>query len=840
MKRRRARKPRELGPEQLGPVIRPEEFPFETTEDVEPRRSPLGQERALRSIRLGVRMRAPGYNVFVLGLTGNRKEAQLRDLVRECLPPLPPPPDWVYVYNFRDPDRPLALRLEPGEGRRLARNMEDLVETLRRKIPEAFQTETFEQEKEALSKKYDAQIRELRERFEASAREKGLVVQPTPQGQLLFIPLIDGKPIEDPSQYEALPEEEKARIREAQEALGREARDLFKRQKELMDALGREVQEIVKVYAARIVDPLIEAIRARYANPRVAEYLRAVRDHTLEHLEKFRQQEEKPQLPFPLPFLQAMQADRFLEYRVNVVVDNEGRESAPVLTEESPTYRNLFGAVEKVVDETGKLVTNFTRIKAGKILQASGGYLVFNLEDAITEPFVWKNLKRVLRSGLVEIESYQPLNFLSVAGLTPEPVPVDTRIVVYGSRLLFHILSYWDPEFSECFKVVADFGPDTDRNGEGVVAYAQRIAHICRVEGLPPFDRGGVAQVVWFGARRAEHKEKISAVLEDVDDLVREAGFFALEAGADRVGADHVRQALEDRIFRGNRVEERIRQLIAEGTLLVDVDGKKVGQVNGLAVLAIGDYAFGRPSRVTASLGMGTAGIVNIEREARLSGSTHDKGVLILAGYLRNRFGRNRPLSFSASLAFEQSYSGIDGDSASSTELYALLSRIGDLPLRQDLAVTGSVNQNGEIQAIGGVNEKIEGFYRVCKAVGLTGRQGVLIPEANVRHLVLDPEVVRAVAEGRFHIYPVRTVDQGMEILTGLRAGEPGEPGTVNGIVDQALEELDRRLRDRNQAKGAKQEEKETGPGGEDDEPGGAGPEPPPRPPEPEGNGTDR
>ena len=841
MKRRyRRRSPRELRAEDLGPAIDPATFPFETTAEVEPRRSPLGQERALRSIRLGVRMRAPGYNVYVVGLTGNRKEALLRELVRENLPDLPPPPDWVYVYNFRDPDRPRAIRLEAGQGRALARDMEGLVEALRRKIPEAFRAETFEQEKEALSKKYDAQIQELRQRFEASAREKGLHVQPTPQGQLLFVPLIDGKPIEDPSQYEALPEEEKERIRKNQEVLGKEARELLKKQKELMEALGREVEQIVKVYAARIVDPLVEQIAARYASPRVVEYLREIRDHTIENLEKFRQEEEKPSLPFPfpLPFLRAAQADRFLEYRVNVVVDNEGRDSAPVFTEESPTYRNLFGAVEKVVDETGKLVTNFTRIKSGKILQASGGYLVFNLEDAITEPFVWKSLKRVLRSGLVEIESYQPLSFLSVAGLVPEPIPVNTRIVVYGSRLLFHILSFWDPEFAECFKVVADFGPETDRDGDGVLAYAQRIAHIATVEALPPFDRGAVAELVRFGARRVEHKDKVSAVLEDLDDLVREAGLFATEAGAPVVAAEHVRQALEDRTFRWNRVEEKIRELISEGTLLVDVDGRKVGQVNGLAVLAVGEYAFGRPSRVTASLGMGTTGIVNIEREARLSGSTHDKGVLILAGYLRNRFGRQRPLSFSASLAFEQSYSGIDGDSASSAELYALLSRIGGIPLRQDIAVTGSVNQNGEIQAIGGVNEKIEGFYRVCKAVGLTGRQGVIIPEANVRHLVLHPEVVDAVREGRFHIYPVRTVDEGMEILTGLQAGEPGREGTVNGIVDAALEDLDRRLRERNGSKGkgrAEKPEEEEKKREEEDEEGPGPSEPPPKPPEPEG-----
>ncbi|GAB4272739.1 MAG: ATP-binding protein [Deferrisomatales bacterium] len=825
---------RELGPEELGPAIDPTAFPFETTADVEPRRSPLGQERALQSIRLGVRMRAPGYNVYVVGLTGSRKEALLKELVAAGAPELPPPPDWVYVHNFAEPDRPKALRLKPGEGCRLRADMEHLVETLKRRIPETFQQETFEKEKEALSEKYEAQVKALKQAFEASAAAKGLHVQPTPQGQLLFIPLIDGKPIEDPAQYEQLSDEDKKRISDNQEALGKEAKELFKKQKELMESLGREVQQIVKVYAARIVEPLVQEIASRYENPRVGEYLQEVKQHTLDHLEKFRETGPQPQLPIPVQLLQAAEADKFLEYQVNVMVDNSRTEQAPVLTEESPTYRNLFGAIEKVVDQTGKLVTNFTRIKSGKILRASEGYLVFNLEDAITEPFVWKGLKRVLRSGLMEIESYQPLSFLSVAGLQPEPIPVNTRVIVYGSRLLLHILQFWDPDFSEIFKVVADFGYETDRDGDGVTAYAQRIAHITRSEGLPPFDREAVAEVIRFGARQVAHKDKISALLEDLDDLVREAAFFAEENRDGLVRGEHVRQALENRTFRWNRLEEKIRELIREGTLLVDVDGRKVGQVNGLAVLALGEYAFGRPSRVTASLGMGTAGIVNIEREARLSGATHDKGVLILSGYLRNRFGRTRPLSFTASLAFEQSYSGIDGDSASSTELYCLLSRLGNLPLRQDVAVTGSVNQLGEVQAIGGVNEKIEGFYRVCKAVGLTGAQGVVIPEANVRHLVLHPEVIDAVREGRFHIYPVRTVDEGMEVLTGLPAGEPGQEGTVNGAVDAALEEFDRRLRERNGAKAEKDKEKQEKRPEEEEGEAPGGEKPPPKPPTPE------
>ncbi len=823
---------RELGAADLGPAIDPAAFPFETTADVEPLRNPLGQERALRSIRLGVRMRAPGYNVYVVGLTGNRKEALLKQLVSESAPQRLPPADWVYLFNFRDPDRPRAVRLEAGQAGELRKDMDRLVETLKRKLPEAFRQETFENEKETLSKKYEAESKALKEQFETSAHGKDLHVHSPGQGQLMFIPMIEGKPIEEPAQFEALSEKEKSRFSENQEALGKEAREMFKRQKALMEEMGREVEQIVKVYAARIVDPLLEDIGKRYENPRVAEYLEALRGHTLDNLEKFKEGGEQPTLPFPMPFLRVPEADRFLEYRVNVLVDNSDDGLPPLLVEESPTYRNLFGAIEKVVDETGKLVTNFTRIKSGALMRASGGYLIFNLEDAITEPFVWKSLKRVLRSGLVEIESYQPLSFLQVAGLLPEPVPVDTRLVVYGSRLLFHILRYWDPDFAEFFKVVADFDYETDRDGDGVLAYAQRIAHLSSAEDLPPFDREAVAEVVRFGSRQVEHKEKLVALLEQLDDLVREAAFFAVEDGSERVRSEHVRRALDDRLFRWSRVEEKVRELIREGTLLVDVEGTKVGQVNGLAVLSMGEYAFGRPSRVTASLGLGSGGILNIEREARLSGSTHDKGVLILSGYLRNTFGRARPLSFSASLAFEQSYSGIDGDSASSTELYALLSRLGEIPLRQDIAVTGSVNQMGEIQAIGGVNEKIEGFFRVCRAVGLNGRQGVMIPDSNVRHLVLHPEVVEAVVRGEFHIYPVATVEQGMEVLTGLPPGAPGEEGTVMGRVDAALGQLDEILRARNGGEEKERErEKEKGV-----DRGAGGDQPPPRPPEPEGS----
>jgi ATP-dependent Lon protease len=450
----------------------------------------------------------------------------------------------------------------------------------------------------------------------------------------------------------------------------------------------------------------------------------------------------------------------------------------------------MFGTIERVVDRFGRVVTNFTRIKSGSFLRAHGGFLIFSLEDAITEPAVWKVLKRTLRSKRIEMETYEPFALFSASGLKPEPVKVDTKVIVLGSSFLYHLLYTWDEEFHEIFKLRADFNPVMERDEDHQLAYAQWVGNLCNEEGLPHFDRSGIERLIEFGARQAGDRDKVLASYAEIADLVREAAFWARKEDRQLVSARQVEKALESRVFRSNRVEEDIRDLIAKGTILVDIDGTKVGQANGLSVMEIGGYAFGRPSRVTASVGMGQAGIINIERESHLSGSIHDKGVLILAGYLRNRFGQNQPLALSASLCFEQSYGGVEGDSASSTELYALLSRLANIPLRQDIAVTGSVNQWGEVQAIGGVNEKIEGFFDVCRAIGLTGRQGVLIPEANIRHLVLRSDVIDAVANGKFHIYPVRTIDEGLAILSGATADGRLGFESINELVSKRLKEL--------------------------------------------------
>jgi predicted ATP-dependent protease len=513
-----------------------------------------------------------------------------------------------------------------------------------------------------------------------------------------------------------------------------------------------------------------------------------VRAHVLNNLDDFK---EASAQSMALPFLPSpRERDPYLEYEVNVVVDNAKTAGAPIVAESAPTYLNLFGTIERVVDRFGRVVTNFTRIKSGSLLRAHGGYLIFSLEDAITEPAVWKVLKRTLRSGRIEMETYEPFALFSASGLRPEPVKVNAKVIVVGSAFLYHLLYTWDDDFHELFKIRADFNPVMQRDQSHQLAYAHWVGELCNEEGLPHFDQSGVERLIEYGARQAGDRDKVLASHAAIGDLVREAAFWARQEDRQLVSARQVEKALASRVFRSNRIEEDIRELIANGTILVDIDGKKIGQVNGLSVMEIGGYAFGRPSRVTASVGMGQAGIVNIERESKLSGSIHDKGMLILAGFMRNRFGQNQPLALSASLCFEQSYGGIDGDSASSTELYALLSRLANIALRQDIAATGSVNQWGEVQAIGGVNEKIEGFYDVCRVVGFTGKQGVLIPASNVRHLILRSDVVKAVADGKFHIYPVKSIDEGIAILTSVFPHhKPGEE-TIDDAVAKRLKEL--------------------------------------------------
>jgi lon-related putative ATP-dependent protease len=761
---------------------------FQTTENLAPGHDFIGQERARAALELGLGIASSGFNIFVSGLTGADKLEALQHWVARQAAQVATPGDWVYVHNFTHPDEPQAITLGPGKGSRFKHLMNDLVKTLKEELPKAFRQEDFDKEKTQLKDKYIARAQELSTELENYAREKGFAIQPGPGGNILLIPIVNGRPLESPEEFSRLSPEDQKRIEENQRPVAEAIATFTVKQQEIIRAMSEDVRLVEKRFGDVLLTPLLANIRKEMENPEVEEYLNGVKTHIIENLDDFKTQDHQGSA---LPFMPSMpQRELFLEYDVNVVVDNAHTQGAPVLIESSPTYLNLFGTIERVVDRGGRLITNFTRIKSGSLLRAHGGYLIFSLEDALTEPAVWKTLKRTLKSGRIEMETYEPFALFATSGLKPEPVQIQVKVVVVGSPMLYHLLYTLDEEFHDIFKVHADFRHSMKLDPEHLAAYGKWVAQVCQEEHLPHFDRSGVERLVEFGARRVGDRQKISAAFAEVTDLVHEAAYWARKDNGHAVSARHVQKAIDQRIFRSNRIEEEMRDLITEGTILVDIDGNKVGQVNGLSVLQIGDYSFGRPSRVTASVGMGQAGIVNIERESRLSGSIHDKGLLILSGYLRNRYGQDKPLALSASLCFEQSYSGVEGDSASSTELYALLSRLSELPVRQDIAVTGSVNQWGEVQAIGGVNEKIEGFFDVCQEHGLTGQQGVMIPASNVRNLVLRTDVIEAVEQGRFHIYPIRTIDEGITLLTGLRAGTEDEAGTVNSLVSRRLLKL--------------------------------------------------
>jgi predicted ATP-dependent protease len=761
----------------------------------------LGQQRAFDAIRLALGVVGPGYNAYVSGLRSREARASILRLLQEKAASMPIPGDWVYVNNFHSPEAPVAIYLGPGQGVDLRTRMRELVSFVLDQLPKAFRREDFDQERGALREKYNKRAQELFGGFETRARERGFAVRGTPTGQLLFVPLIRGKPPESPEELQremqAMSEAERERLATAQTELQAELATLMVRQQEITRELMEDIRGIERAFAGRLIVPAITSLKEHFNNDAVKRYLDEVADHILNHLERFREQgepggegETPPGLLLPRP-----NVNRFAEYEVNVLVDNSALHGAPVISEDAPTYRNLFGTIERVADPFGRATTDFSRIIAGSFVKAHGGFLLFDLEDAVAEPGVWKALKRSLKTGRMTLETLEPLPFLFGSGLKPEAIDVNNKVVVLGGGNLYSLLYFYDPEFSELFKVKAEIRPVVDAEDAATRHYASRVGTVVKRENLTPFDGQALCRMVEYGMRLGGDRGRVASAMEPIDDLAREAVFFARAESARLVSAEHVDRALRERVLRLNYIEEEIRRLIANGTLIVQIDGQAVGQINGLAVLDVGGYAFGRPSRVTTTVAIGQAGLINIEREARLSGSTHDKGVMILSGFLRNRFGQERPVALSASICFEQSYSGIDGDSASSTELYALLSALSGFPIRQDLAVTGSVDQFGTVQAIGGANEKIEGFFRVCKVVGLSGRQGVLLPRSNLRNLMLDREVVEAVERGQFHIYPVDNIEHGIELLTGYRAGSPDEPRTIFHRVAERLREIGEKLR---------------------------------------------
>jgi lon-related putative ATP-dependent protease len=781
---------RPLSPSSLFRRCDPGSLAFATTRDLADVPGIIGQERAEEAVRFAIGIRRYGYNLYALGTSGMGKHGFVRAFLEERAASEGAPSDWAYVHNFADPRRPRALRLPPGRGPLLREDLNRLVEELRAAIPAVFEGEDYRTRKKLLEAQLSVQGEKAFGGLEERARARGVAIVKTPAG-VGMAPLRDGEVIE-PEDFQRLPAVDQERMKAEMAAI----------QQELQDALGalprearrhrQEMGRLDRLVTAAATSHLVDEVRARWADvPAVLEHLADVERDVVDNAEDFL---PAPEGAVAVKALLGGRGERrpARRYQVNVLVTRSSPNGAPVVYEDHPTHPNLVGRVEHVA-ELGNLVTDFTMIQAGALHRANGGYLIVDARRLLLQPLAWDELKRALRSKGIRIESAgQALSLTATASLEPEPVPLDAKVVLLGERNLYYMLSQLDPEFPELFKVAADFEEEIERTSEGEKLYARLLGTLARREGLRPLDCGAVGRAVEQASRRAADAERLQVHAETVADLLREADHLAGEAGQDVVSATHVQAALDAQVRRASRVRERIQQDIRRGTLLIDTSGEAIGQVNGLVVLQLGGYSFGRPSRITARARLGNGNVVDIEKEVALGGPIHSKGVLILAGFLGQRFASERPLSLAASLVFEQSYSGVEGDSASCGELVALLSALGEVPVRQGRAVTGSVNQHGQVQPIGGVNEKIEGFFDVCRTSGLSGEQGVLIPASNVKHLMLRADVVEAAEKGLFHVWPVETVDEAVELLTGVPAGERDASGrypkgSVNRRVDDRL-----------------------------------------------------
>jgi len=764
-----------LPAQQLRQRCDPAQFDFETTAELKDLNDVLGQERAVEAIRFGIGIQREGYNLFALGPSGTGKRTTIRQFLDQRAATEQTPPDLCYVNNFEQPHKPHLLQLPPGMGSVLRKDMEQLIEELRTSIPAAFESEEYRTRKQEVEEEFKERQEQAFGEVQKQAQERNIALIRTPVG-LAFAPLKEGQVV-SPDEFQKLPEEERKRVETDIEQLQGQLQDAIAQVRQWEREAREKVKELDREITMFAVGHLIDELRNKYAElPDVVTYLDAMQKDVIENVDEFRQTEEAPQfmgIPLPRSFIGPPQ---FRRYQVNVLVDHSESQGAPVVYEDHPTYNNLIGYIEHIA-QMGALVTDFNLIKPGALHRANGGYLILDARELLLQPYAWDALKRALRAREIRIESLaQALSLISTVSLEPEPVPLDVKVVLVGERLLYYLLYQYDPDFGELFKVEADFNEEMARTPENNLLYARLIATIARKEGLRPFDRAAVAQVIEHSARIAGDAEKLSVHLLGITDLLREADYYADTNGNGVVTAADVQRAIAAQIRRADRLRERVQEGIQRGTILIDTSGERVGQVNGLSVVALGNYAFGYPSRITARVRMGKGEVVDIEREVALGGPIHSKGVLILSSFLGARYAAERPLSLSASLVFEQSYSSVEGDSASLAELCALLSALADVPIKQSLAVTGSVDQYGRVQPIGGVNEKIEGFFDICKARGLTGEQGVIIPATNVQHLMLKQEVIEAVEAGQFHIYPVKTVDEGLELLTGIPAGERREP----------------------------------------------------------------
>jgi len=793
----------ELSADRLRRTVEPEVLGIPSTQHLTPVKDIIGQKRAVTALRFGLSIQEGGFNIYVSGPPGIGKMTAVQAFLEELARPEETSPDWCYVNNFDDPYQPKVFRLATGQGRHLQADMKNLIEHVRHELPKAFESEEYGTKRDEIVKKLNREREVVLERVSEKASQAGFTLQATPLG-IVMVPLLGGRPL-DESQLAALPASAREDLQRRRESLQEELKTASKQVGELERTIRQKLQELDRGVALYVVGGLMGDLRERYKDSSdVSIFLEAVQKDIIENIEMFKSSGTSPlpQSPetaaSPSPWLRELP---FRKYQVNVFVDNSQQEGTPVVVELNPSYTNLFGRIEKE-PQFGSLYTDFTLIKAGSIHRANGGYLVLPVEDVLKNFFSWDGLKRALRTREITIEELgERMGFLVTKSLRPQPIPLRLKVVLVGRPLLYYLLHAYDEDFPELFKVKADFDTSMPLNAENTQDFLTFLGVFCNKENLRHLDAGAAARLLEHSFRLAEDQEKISTHFGALADVIREAHHWAAQEASVYINRAHILKALDAKVHRSNLIQERLQEMVTRGTLLIVTSGEVVGQVNGLSVIGLGDYYFGKPSRITVTVAPGRSGIVDIEREVELGGPIHSKGVLILSGYLPQKYTLEKPLSLSARVVFEQSYEGVEGDSASSTELYALLSGLSRLPVKQSIAVTGSVNQLGEVQAIGGVNEKIEGFFDVCNAKGLTGDQGVIIPQSNCRNLMLREDVLEATRRRQFHIWAVKTIDEGIEILTGFPAGSRGQDGlfpegSVNSRVEQRLRQFAESLKD--------------------------------------------
>lgn len=785
---------------------------FETTDELEPLTQPIGQGNALEAVDFGASIKQDGYNIFAMGPTGIGKRSSIMNFLNEKADNMPAPRDWCYVNNFKNHHKPVAIKLASGEADKFKDDMDELIEMLKAILPTTFENDNYIKERESINKKFIDKETDIFTFLQDEARKHDVYINATSNNRITFVPTIDGKILSD-EEYDSIKGEEKKKINEKMGLFKHIVQEQLKKIKNLNKSRHKELKDLEKKVARESVETLIEELLAKYKdNDKIIEYLNDLQEDVVKNFKDFLAKPEDMNLP---AFMQQFYTPSFERYSINILVSHEQDNKAPVIFEDNPIHQNLIGKIEHL-SQVGTLVTNFTMIKAGALHKANGGYLVIDAMKLLMKPFAYEELKRALRSKEIRIESLaEQYSFVSTTSLEPEPIPTDLKVVLIGERMLYYLLYHYDPDFKELFKVNADFEDDMPRNDENIILYARMIATIVKKDSLNPLSPEAVKKVVEQSSRDISHISKLSTHLLNLSDLLKEADYYSKKEGSSVIEEEDIQKALHFQKQRRNRIQLKLYELIDENTIMIEVKGAAAGQINALSYIALDGYDFGIPSRVTARTRIGKGEVINIERKVELSGPIHSKGVMIMASYLGSKYAENMPLSLSATLAFEQSYGMIDGDSASSTELYAIISSLSKVPIKQNIAVTGSVNQFGQIQPIGGVNEKIEGFFDICINKDPKGFYGVMIPEANVKHLMLKSEIIEAVKKGSFAVYPVKTIDEGISILTGLDAGSPDakgeyDPDTVNGKVISKLKEfisIEKKFSDSQKEKGEEEDE---------------------------------